>query len=106
MLVKPGAGGCSDVILRLLSVTGGPPAAHPAGSLPVSLIPHTTGPDTVVILLGSLAVVIAVARLLRHLVSVAFGLFRSAGAAAAVLILLLGTGSALGTALVLYVVNR
>lgn len=90
----------STIILRLLPVNGGDTAVHHAALLSVAQHP---GSLTFVAVLGGLAVFVALARLLRRMLSVVSHLLSSAGAAMAVLITLLGAGTLLLTTVVVYV---
>jgi hypothetical protein len=89
----------STIILRLLPVNGGYTAVGHDALLAAA---HNSGSLTAIAVLGGLAVFVALARLLRHMLSVVSHLLSSAGAAVAVLITLLGAGTVLLTTVVVY----
>lgn len=89
----------STIILRLLPVNGGDTVVPHA----LQAVAHYSGSWTAIAVVGGLAVFIALARLLRHMLSVVSHLLSSAGAAVAVLVTLLGAGTVLLTTVVVYV---
>ena len=96
----------STIILRLLPVNGGPAALHQHLLLAASTTQHSVSTYAVVAVLAGVAVFVALARLLRRMLSMVSHLLSSAGAAVAVLISLLGTGTLLLTTVVVYVANH
>lgn len=91
----------STIILRLPPVNGGYTAA--SHNVVLAVATHESSSLAIIAVLGGLAVFVAMARLLRRMLSVVSHLLSSAGAAVGVLITLLGTGTLLLTTVVVYV---
>jgi hypothetical protein len=96
----------STVMLELLPMNDGPPTVLEHVRFAATAAQHDTSSFTMIAIVCGIVAFVALAGLLRRILAVATHLLRSAGAAVAVLITLLGAGTVVLTTVVMYVVDH